>query len=78
MPQLLYAKKLQAACMRFTEHDLIKQGMLLIEMQRRRTNKQNQAQGTRRRPALSSCYVQGSKVREEETSSPARHYTNVP
>jgi hypothetical protein len=40
-------------------------------------NKQNQARGARRRPALSLCYVSSSKLKEEETSSPARHYTNV-
>ena len=34
-----------------------------------------EARGTRRRPALSSCY---RKTKEEETSSPARHYTSVP
>jgi hypothetical protein len=37
----------------------------------------NQARGARRRPALSSCYIPSSKVKEKETSSPARHYTNV-
>jgi hypothetical protein len=45
---------------------------------REKKYRQNQARGARRRPALSSCYAPSSKVKEEETSSPARHYTNIP
>jgi hypothetical protein len=38
MPRLLYAEKLQAACRAVAEYALINQRMLLVEMQRRKTD----------------------------------------
>jgi hypothetical protein len=53
---------------------LINQRMLLVEMQRR---EEQTKPGRRDQKAPCSFFVLQSKLKEEETSSPARHYTNV-
>jgi hypothetical protein len=51
------------------------QRMLLIELQGR---EERTKPGTRGQKAPCSSFVLQSELKEEETSSPARHYTSVP
>jgi hypothetical protein len=52
------------------KYALINQRMLLVEM-RGKNDRQNQARGAKRRPALSSYYLPSSEVKESKNKFPS-------